>query len=328
MKKSFFPSAMVLSAILLFSSFTHAQTRTLREVRVPYALGGSTSFFWVAQRSGSFEKYGLKVLPIFMRGGREAVQALVSRDVTMLQQGSSGVILAWAQGAKDLTLLGATGNKLDYVLVSSAAIKKPADLKGKKIAISQLGASTDFIARLALRQLGVNEKDVTVLGVGAQGERWAALAGGHVDASVFQPPITLRARKAGLPVWVDFSKSDYEFVVAGPVTLRSFIKTDRETVMNFMRGLADGMDFYRDDRNREAVIKYLGEFYKSNNTEELEETRRVYTQVTPGLPIITMKAMENMISSDRLLSTMNINGAEMLDLSFLKQLEEERKGKK
>jgi hypothetical protein len=88
------------------------------------------------------------------------------------------------------------------------------------------------------------------------------------------------------------------------------------------------MDFYRDDKNREAVIKYLGEFYKSNNTEELEETRRVYTQVTPGLPIITMKAMENMISSDRLLSTMNINGAEILDLSFLKQLEEERKGKK
>jgi ABC-type nitrate/sulfonate/bicarbonate transport system substrate-binding protein len=322
------PSAIVLSAILLLPSFIFAQTKTLREVRVPYALGGSTSFFWVAQRSGSFEKYGLKVLPIFMRGGREAVQALVSRDVTMLQQGSSGVILAWAQGAKDLTLLGATGNKLDYVLVSSAAIKKPADLKGKRVAISQLGASTDFIARLALRQLGLNEKDVTLLGIGAQGERWAALAGGHVDASVFQPPITLRARKAGLPVWVDFSKSDYEFVVAGPVTLRSFIKTDRETVMNFMRGLADGMDFYRDERNREAVIKYLGEFYKSNNAEELEETRRVYTQVTPGLPIITIKAMENMISSDRILSTMNINGADMMDLSFLKQLEEERKTKR
>ena len=32
----------------------------------------------------------------------------------------------------------------------------------------------------------------------------------------------------GLPVWVDFSKSDYEYVVAGPVTLRSFIKSDRE----------------------------------------------------------------------------------------------------
>lgn len=319
---------LILAFALVSQHPIFAQSKPLKEIRVPYALGGSTSFFWVAQRSGSFEKYGVKVLPIFMRGGREAVQALISRDVLMLQQGSSGVILAWAQGAKDLVVLGATGNKLDYVLASGPHIKKPADLKGKKIAISQLGASTDFIARLAVRQLGLNEKDVTLLSIGAQGERWAALAGGHVDASVFQPPITLRARKAGLPIWVDFSKSDYEYVVAGPVTLRSFIKSDRDTVMNFMRGLADGMDFYRDEKNKDAVHKYLGEFYRSNNTEELEETRRVYTQVTPGLPVVTLKAMENMIASDRMLSTMNINGADVMDLSFLKQLEEERKSKK
>src|ERR1043165_9206982 len=217
-----------------------AQTKPLREVRVPYALGGSTSFFWVAHRSGSFEKHGIRVLPIFMRGGREAVQALVSRDVSIMHQGSAGVIQAWAQGFKDLVTIGATGNKLDYIFVSLPAIKKPTDLKGKKIGISQCGASTDFIARYALRQLGLNEKDVALVSLGAQGERWAALAGGHVDASVFQPPITVRARKAGLPVWVDFSKTDYEYVVAGPVTTRSFIKTERETVMNFMRGLADG----------------------------------------------------------------------------------------
>lgn len=319
---------IIVYSVLFPPSLILAQTKPLKEVRVPYALGGSTGFFWVAQRSGSFEKYGLKVLPIFMRGGREAVQALISRDVTMLQQGSSGVILAWAQGAKDLVVIGATGNKLDYVLVSSATIKKPADLKGKKIAISQLGAGTDFIARHAVRQLGLNEKDVTLLSIGAQGERWAALAGGHVDASVFQPPITLRARKAGLPIWVDFSKTEYEYVVAGPVTTRSFIKTDRETVMNFMRGLADGMDFYREEKNKDAVIKYLAEFYKSTNTEELEETRQVYRQVTPGLPIVTLKSMENMIASDRMLSTMNINGADVMDLSFLRQLEEERKIKK
>jgi hypothetical protein len=72
----------------------------------------------------------------------------------------------------------------------------------------------------------------------------------------------------------------------------------------------------------------LGEFYKSNNTEELEETRRVYSQVSPGLPVVTVKSMENMIASDKLLSTMNINGADVMDLSFLRQLEEERKNKK
>ena len=95
-----------------------------------------------------------------------------------------------------------------------------------------------------------------------------------------------------------------------------------------MRGLADGMDFYRDEKNKEAVIKYLGEFYRSNNVEELDETRRVYSQVTPGLPIVTPKSMENMIASDRVLSTINMNPLDVLDLSFLKQLEEERKTKK
>ena len=98
--------------------------------------------------------------------------------------------------------------------------------------------------------------------------------------------------------------------------------------MNFMRGLADGMEFYRDDRNKETVIKYLGEFYRSTNTEELEETRRVYSQVSSGLPVVTIKAMENMIASDRVLSAANVNAMDVLDLSFLKQLEEERKNKR
>mgnify|MGYP001162055722 CR=1 FL=1 len=319
---------IVIGAVVILPCHLPAQSKPLKELRVPYALGGSTGFFWIAHKSGAFEKYGLKVLPIFMRGGREAVQALISRDVSVMQQGSSGVITAWAQGAKDLVAIGATGNKLDYIFVSTPAIKKPADLKGKRIAISQLGASTDFIARIALRQLGLSDKEVTLVSLGAQGERWAALAGGHVDASLFQPPVTLRARKLGMPIWIDFAKIDYEYVTAGPVTTRSYIKAERDTVMNFMRGLADGMEFYRDDRNKDTVIKYLGEFYRSTNTEELEETRRVYSQVSSGLPVVTVKAMENMIASDRVLSAANVNPMDVLDLSFLKQLEEERKNKR
>jgi len=38
--------------------------------------------------------------------------------------------------------------------------------------------------------------------------------------------------------------------------------------------------------------------------------------------------MENMIASDRTLSTTTISPLDVLDLSFLKQLEEERKTKK
>jgi ABC-type nitrate/sulfonate/bicarbonate transport system substrate-binding protein len=313
---------------LFCPDFLFAQTKKLKEMKVSYPFGGSTSFFWVAQRSGSFEKYGLAVEPVYIRGGRAGVQALISGDVKIEMQGALATISAWAQGAKDQRYIAAVGNRLDYILAAHPSIKTPAELKGKRVGISQLGASTDFIARFALRKLGLNaEKDVTILGVGGAGERWAALSAGHVQATVLQPPFTLLSRKAGFPIFVDFSKSDFEYTISGVVTTASFIRAETETVMNFVRGLADGMDFYRDERNKDKVLRMLSEYFRSNATEEEEETRRSYSQLTPGLPWITVKAIENVITNDNHLAGMNLRAADLLDLSFLERLAEERKAK-
>ena len=112
-------------------------------------------------------------------------------------------------------------------------------------------------------RLGLNpDKDVQIVGIGGQGDRWTALTVRTNSGDVLQSPFTLKARKAGYPTFIDFSKEDFEYTIAGPVTMRSFIRTERETVMNFMRGLADGMDFYRDEKNKDRVIKYLGEYYR------------------------------------------------------------------
>ena len=319
---------VVILLWLVFPDFLFAQSRKVKGINVSYTFGGSNTFFWVAQRSGSFEKYGLKVEPVYIRGGRAAVQALISGDVKIEMQGAVAVIGAWAQGAKDMRYIAAVGNRLDYILVADRTIKTAADLKGKRVGISQLGSSTDFIARFALRRLGLNaEKDVTILGVGGAGERWAALNAGHVQATVLQPPFTLLSRKLGFPILLDFSKLDFEYTISGVVTTASFIRAEPDTVMNFMRGLADGMNFYRDDKNKDKVLKMLGEYFRSNATEELEETRRSYSQLTPGLPWITVKAIENVIANDNHLAGMNLKAAELIDLSFLERLAEERKAK-
>jgi NitT/TauT family transport system substrate-binding protein len=325
-----FSVAVAVATIALLISLSPsqmlAQSKALREIKVGYPLGGSSSYFWVAFRSGSFEKHGLKLEPIYIRGGLMGIQAALSGNLNLQLQGASTVVAAWAQGAKEFQFIGAVGNRLDYILAAHPSIKRPEDLKGKRIGVSQLGSSTDFIARLAARRLGLTaDKDVQIVGICGQGDRWTALTSGQVQATVLQSPFTLKARKAGYPTFLDFSKEDFEYTIAGPVTTRSFIRAERETVMNFMRGLADGMDFYRDDKNKDHVIKYLGEYYRSNVTEELEETRRVYSQVTPGLPLVTAKAMENVIANDRNLSAMKLNVSELLDLSFLEQLAQERK---
>ncbi|HEY1370891.1 MAG TPA: ABC transporter substrate-binding protein [Candidatus Binatia bacterium] len=320
-------SLALLLFFLLSSAALHAQTK-LREINTAYPLGGSTSFFWVAYRSGAFEKYGLKVKPIYIRGGVAAVQSLLAREVLIEMQGGSTAISAWAQGAKELTYIGAVGNRLDYVLVGGPSVRKPEDLKGQSVGVSQIGASSDFVARYALRRLGLNpEKDVTIVSAGGAGERFAAVSGGHLRATVLQPPFTLLARKAGFPILIDLSKQDFEYIISGPLTTRSFIRSDRETVMNFMRGLADGMDFYRDEKNKDRVIKFLGEYYRSNAVDQLDETRRAYTQLTPGLPIITPKSIENVIKNEKDLAGMTLKPEEILDLSFLQKLEEERKAR-
>ncbi|MBI2087990.1 MAG: ABC transporter substrate-binding protein [Deltaproteobacteria bacterium] len=319
---------LVLFVLLFSPSFLFAQAKQLRELNTSYPLGGSTSYFWVAYRSGAFEKYGLKLRPVLIPGGVTALQALLSRELFIQLTGGPAAIRAWARGGKEITFVGAVGNRLDYVLVTTPSVRGAEDLKGKRVGVSQLGASPDFIARFALRQLGLNpERDVTIVPIGAPGERWAALNSGHVQASVFQPPFTLRARKAGFQVLIDLSALEFQYIISGVLTTRSFIRSDRETVMNFMRGLADGMDFYRDEKNREKVIRFLGEYYRSNAIEELEETQRAYSQLTPDLPVVTAKSVENVIANDRDLAPMGLKAVDMVDLSFLQRLEEERKAK-
>lgn len=322
----------ILTALALFCAAPSdllCQTKGLKELNTSYPLGGSSSYFWVAYRSGSFEKHGLRLKPIFIPGGVTALQSLLAKEVSIQLTAGPAAIRAWARGAREVTFIGAVGSRLDYVIVAHPAVRSANDLKGKRIGVSQLGASPDFIARLGLRRLGLNpEKDVTIVPIGSPGERWSALTAGHVQASLFQTPFTLRARKAGYLPLLDFATQEFEYILSGVLTTRSFIRTDRDTVMNFMRGLADGMDFYRDERNREQAMRFLGEYYRSNISEELEETINMYSRVTPGLPVVTAKSIENVIANDQDLFNMGLKAADMLDLSFLQKLEEERKAKR
>jgi ABC-type nitrate/sulfonate/bicarbonate transport system substrate-binding protein len=72
--------------VILLPTLLLAQSKPLREYKVGYPLGGSTGFFWVAHRSGSFEKHGIKVEPIYIRGGLMGIQAALSGDLYLQLQ--------------------------------------------------------------------------------------------------------------------------------------------------------------------------------------------------------------------------------------------------
>ena len=48
--------AVFICALLIAPSVGFSQPKPLRDLNVAYPFGGSTSYFWVAHRSGAFEK--------------------------------------------------------------------------------------------------------------------------------------------------------------------------------------------------------------------------------------------------------------------------------
>src|ERR1051325_7798939 len=107
--------ASLLTLLLQWPAMVHSQSKPLREIKVGYPLGGSSSYFWVAYRSGSFEKYGLKLEPIYIRGGVTGIQAALAGELPLQLQGASAVVTAWARGAKELQFIAGAGHRVDCI---------------------------------------------------------------------------------------------------------------------------------------------------------------------------------------------------------------------
>ena len=70
---------------------------------------------------------------------------------------------------------------MGYQLVTRREVKNAVDLKGKRIGISRFGSSSEFGARVLLKKAGVDPKDVSILQIGNEAERLAALKSGNID---------------------------------------------------------------------------------------------------------------------------------------------------
>jgi NitT/TauT family transport system substrate-binding protein len=104
------------------------------------------------------------------------------------------VFSADAKGA-DARILGCHWVVVPHGIFAKESIKKVADLKGKKIAVSAPNSMPDMLARAALRKFGVDPKDVDIAAVGGDRDRYQALVGGVVDAAVVSNEYTPVAPK-------------------------------------------------------------------------------------------------------------------------------------
>jgi ABC-type nitrate/sulfonate/bicarbonate transport system substrate-binding protein len=200
----------------------------------------------------------------------------------MMIVAAASPIRAAAQGA-EVKFIGGAIDKEVLSLITRAAIKSPAELKGSKLAIDRLGDYTDFLARAVLAKLNLMpEKDVSLIQIGSQTSRFAALKSGAVQATFVAPPLTLLAKQAGLNVLVDLASLGIPASSASFVVLRGTEQRHGSEVYRVLSALGKGLRLYKS--NKEAAVAGLAQFMQLKDPAALEETWRVHAPLYKSVP--------------------------------------------
>ncbi len=245
----------VLFSLLLFSSSGLGAEAPIK-LRVAYPTNAAGyAVLWVTKDAGLFKKKGLDVELLYIQSSTLIAQAMAGGSIGITTMAGGSAIEANLQGL-DLVLLASLKKRPSLTYLAGAKeIARPDQLKGKRVAVSRIGSSSDSILRLALRKLGLNpEKDVTILSIGNSPLRMAALQAGQIDATILTVEDAVAAEKFGLNLLLDLRRLGLEFLETDVVTTKGFIQREEEAVRRFMRAIVEGVHFFKTQKVKSMEI--------------------------------------------------------------------------
>src|SRR5580692_3566309 len=189
MRKLFGRLAGTLLALVLTSGFAAAQTR------ITVAIGGGACLCYLptvlAKQLGEFDKAGLAVELVDLKGGSDALKAVLGGSADVVS-GYFDHCVNLAAKKQELVAFVVYDRYPGLVLVVSPShtneIKSIKDLAGKKVGVSAPGSSTDFFLKYLLKKNGIDPASVAVIGVGLGATAVAAMEQGQIDAAVMLDP--------------------------------------------------------------------------------------------------------------------------------------------
>lgn len=273
-----------------------AAAATLEKLTIGWsAIAGSQAPFWITKDAGLFEKNGLDVTMIYVDGGSKATQALMSGDMPIAQVGGNAPVVARLRGANVILTAGLL-NVLAYSMVVAPEIKKPEDLRGKKLSVSRFGSNSDYATRKILLKWGLRpDIDVAVLQIpGGQPARMAAIQSRVVHGMVAQPPVTNLARKMKLNVIAEPEDFGGAYPTTPVASRASYIRDKRDTARKFTRALLEGIHLYK--TNKEFSKKVIGKYVKTDDIDALEDSYQYFSRLVPQKPYPSVDAVREALA--------------------------------
>ncbi len=290
------------------------------------AISNDVTPMWFAKDRGIFRKYNLEIDNVFIIAGR-AAQAMLAGQVPVGLIGATHVTNAVTAGG-DLTMILGMKNRLDYLFVARPTIKSGADLKGKKVGIGTPSGSASLGTYVALDFLGLVPKrdNVTLLGVGGNPERLAALRSGAVDATSLAPEMGPQLKEEGYRILVDEVKENIPFQSAGVVLSRKYMKSNPVVVENLAKAIVESVAAIHNPENKAIVVQTIAKNLKLDKPDRAE---KAYVDLIAGLPRKPCPSIEGIASVLKLMAQHGINPKaaqlkpeDVADMSLCTKLEE------
>jgi NitT/TauT family transport system substrate-binding protein len=283
----------------------------------------STSPLWLAISEGFFAKHGLKV---------KAVQATSNVGATAVVSGAADIYYGEATTSfqavaqhQPLQIVGALRILNDFKFYTLPGITNVSQLKGKSVAISAAGDSTELSTRLAFSELHASADDVTLVPTGTSSNRFASLVSGRLAGTLLTEPTATKAKEKGMHLLLD--QTTEPFLGSAVTVSQNFEKANPKTIVSFLESLVDAVKFLQDPANKAECLKVIAQNTQAKTTDEAT-VNGYKTYAAPGAltmdPIPDPKAGNAMIAglkaeNPSMYSSLQLG--QVYDSTFAKQIE-------
>ncbi len=251
------------------------------------AVSGGFVHLYTALDNGLFDKYGIKLENIFIRGSAQNLTALTTDEVQFTYCASDAIIPGMAAGI-EAKIVASPLVKLPYVLVTRKEVRRPEDLKGKTLGIARAGDLSDRLSRAVVKKLGLAPDAVTIRPIGgSQGERYQAMAACFVQGVIITPPLDVRAKNEGFNVMYRLIDLNIPFIYSSLHTSYKMLRERPDIVQRMVAAFAEIVHFV--EKNPDKAKASIGKAMRTKDAEALQSAYDTYardildrTMVVPG----------------------------------------------
>ena len=283
---------------------------------------GALATPWIAKEAGLFEKNGLDVELIFIRGASTMIQTLVSGDIDLAHVAANPAVEASLGGADVVVLATALNRPVGFYMMGQPGVKSVEELRGGRVGITRFASATDLLSRMALRQFKLSpDRDVAIMQLGGIPEIAAGLKAKVVTAGFVSAPLNLELKELGFNILVDFGR-DLAFPHAPIVVRRAAMKQRDQALRGAMRAFAEAIKIYR--TQRDFTVKVLEKYTRTTDQKKLVQTYDTYAPFLERIPYVDLKGIENILAeiAPRNPGAKNRKPSEFVDHRYVKEMED------